>query len=174
MKSLRTFPIVLVFGILLFSGMKCKKETLDQDGLPKFSQIGAMVFACKLNGVNWISSKKTGDIVGGVNEDLISFRGTKYDNNYEIFEIQINKPGSNTSFKLNDQSNQFALYITDKICQNSSGNNTNRSKSSDGEVLFTKIDKINKIISGTFRFDVPTEKCGNLKITEGRFDIQYY
>lgn len=172
MKLFKPIFLFFVSGILLITCMKCKKETLDPDVLPKVSQIGAMVFACKVNGVNWISSKKSGDIIGAAIDDLISLRGTKYDNNYEIFEIQIHTPGNNTNFRLNDQSDQFALYITDKLCNNSSVGNGNRFKSADGEVLFTKVDKINKIISGSFWFDIPTDKCGNLKITEGRFDIK--
>lgn len=176
MKTLKSIYLLLVLSILLFSGMKCKKETLDPNGLPKATQTGAMVFACKVNGVNWISSKKSSDIGGGVSTNMLSVVGA--DDTSEFFgsfEIQIKSPGKNTNFRLNGLDDRFVVYRTIKDCFSITGGyGSAQAKSTDGEVIFTKIDQINKIISGTFWFDMPTDKCGILKITEGRFDIKYY
>lgn len=42
-----------------------------------------------------------------------------------------------------------------------------------GEMTFTKFDKSNYIVSGTFEFDIVTEGCDTLHVTDGRFDISY-
>jgi hypothetical protein len=44
----------------------------------------------------------------------------------------------------------------------------------DGELALTKLDKINKIASGTFNCIIPIPNCDTLKVTDGRFDIKYY
>lgn len=43
----------------------------------------------------------------------------------------------------------------------------------EGSVLFTKIDTENFIISGTFEFSTKKDGCQDIKITHGRFDLQY-
>jgi len=42
-----------------------------------------------------------------------------------------------------------------------------------GYILFSKIDRINYIISGTFEFSTATNDCDTVRITDGRFDLQY-
>jgi hypothetical protein len=42
-----------------------------------------------------------------------------------------------------------------------------------GAIIFTKIDTVNFIISGTFEFSTVTENCENINITNGRFDLKY-
>ena len=43
----------------------------------------------------------------------------------------------------------------------------------DGSIMFSKIDRTNFIVSGFFDFSTVTESCDTLRITEGRFDLQY-
>jgi hypothetical protein len=43
----------------------------------------------------------------------------------------------------------------------------------EGTLTFSKIDRINYIISGTFEFSTVTQGCDTIRITEGRFDMQY-
>ncbi|WP_345949996.1 hypothetical protein ABDD95_00795 [Mucilaginibacter sp. PAMB04274] len=76
-------------------------------------------------------------------------------------------------YRLNDPiSGHLATYKTDRDCF-TVVSFTNRADSSDGEVSFTRIDKANRILSGTLWCNIPTEKCGVIKITDGRFDILY-
>jgi hypothetical protein len=42
-----------------------------------------------------------------------------------------------------------------------------------GELRITKLDEINQIAAGTFWFNVVNEKGDIVKVTEGRFDMQY-
>jgi hypothetical protein len=39
--------------------------------------------------------------------------------------------------------------------------------------FFSKIDRTNYILSGTFEFSAVTENCDTVKITDGRFDVHY-
>jgi len=43
----------------------------------------------------------------------------------------------------------------------------------EGYVNFSKIDKINYIVSGTFEFSTVTDDCETINITNGRFDMRY-
>ncbi len=43
----------------------------------------------------------------------------------------------------------------------------------EGNLIFTKIDQTNYIISGTFEFSTVTEDCETVIVTNGRFDMQY-
>jgi hypothetical protein len=54
------------------------------------------------------------------------------------------------------------------------GYGVGRGKSFQGELKLSKVDVSNKIISGTFWFNIKTDFCDTLKITDGRFDIKYY
>ncbi|WP_418602422.1 hypothetical protein [Hwangdonia sp.] len=42
-----------------------------------------------------------------------------------------------------------------------------------GNLIFSKIDRVNYFISGTFSFSTITNNCEDIKITEGRFDMKY-
>ena len=75
---------------------------------------------------------------------------------------------------LNDTLNQFALFSTNKGCFSVAGYGTGKGKSYEGSISFSKIDESNKILSGTFWFNIKTDYCDTLKITDGRFDIRYY
>jgi len=157
--------------------MQCEKENLlDEDGLPKATQTGAMVFACKVNGENWMPQKKR-DIDGGFYEDKLHIKGSVISSNwFERFEIEIKKPENRMKFRLNNEVDEgVALFISDKTCFSAIyGDGVGYSQSTDGEIVFTRIDTEKKILSGTFWFDIPADKCGVLKVTHGRFDVRYY
>ncbi|RWU07374.1 hypothetical protein [Pedobacter chitinilyticus] len=176
MKILQPILSPLAICFILLTSLSCKKRNnLDADGLPKATQTGVIMFACKVNGINWIATKKM-NIDGGFYKDILRIKGSVIlSDSFERFEIQIKSLGNNTSFRLNGTDGRFALYVTDKNCSIVTGGyGISESKSTDGEVIFTRIDTDKKIISGTFWCDIPTDKCGVLKITHGRFDIRYY
>jgi|GEM_PF-1181570 len=51
--------------------MKCKKDdNLDENGLPKATQTGAMLFACKVNGEKWVARRSIYDVGGLVKTTL--------------------------------------------------------------------------------------------------------
>ncbi|WP_192346170.1 DUF6252 family protein [Algoriphagus sp. Y33] len=43
----------------------------------------------------------------------------------------------------------------------------------EGKINFSRIDRTNFVISGTFEFSASNEACDTVRMTNGRFDIQY-
>ncbi|MBK0383655.1 hypothetical protein I5M32_11865 [Pedobacter sp. SD-b] len=177
LKFQKSIFFLLILSFLLTTGMKCKKENnLDPDGLPKATQTGANVFACKVNGENWIAENDSYHLSAVFKHDTLNLKGalkSKFEDFYiKIFNTEI-KEG--VKYHLDDSQNSYAYYLTNQNCfSDVSGYGVGSAKSLDGQVIFTKVDNIKKILSGTFWFNIPTDKCGELKITNGRFDIRYY
>lgn len=176
MKKITFLNILSLLCAVLFMDMKCKKEPqVDPDGLPTATKTGAMIFACKINGENWISKKSVHSLGGGINNDIVAIHGvndSREAGDFETLDIQIDKVSTEMLYKLDNPDGRFATYTTNRKCfdvVSSSG----RAKSSTGEVNLTRIDRSNRIISGTFWCDIPTEECGTIEITKGRFDIRF-
>ena len=97
--------------------------------------------------------------------------GGRIDNlEYEI-ELILNKPiETNITYPLTNFLDNQAEYITKEeniICYYDFENTFS------GKVNFSKIDRINFIISGKFEFSTVTQDCDTIRITDGRFDMQY-
>lgn len=43
----------------------------------------------------------------------------------------------------------------------------------DGYIHFSKVDRVNHIASGTFQYSTVTQDCDTIRVTDGRFDMQY-
>lgn len=118
---------------------------------------------------------------GGVMGDTLSAFGTTQLNDGRIESLEVLLLGSYHDnvkhYSLNDTISAYAVYTkssaTDCFSVFSLGYGKNVYKKVVGGFLtITKADKVNNIVSGTFSFDVPTDYCGTLQITEGRFDIK--
>ena len=175
MKPFNGALFTLLLVSIAFAGCKKKTEsTTDPNGLPKAGQTGAMIFACKINGANWISNKSVNSIGGSAASEIVSVHGindSRNDGFLERLDIQVAGAVAGATYKLNDPAAKFATYTTNLGCSVSPG--MGQIKSADGEITFTKIDKLHRIISGVFTCIMLTEKCGQVEITEGRFDISY-
>ncbi len=76
---MKTFKFILsaFLIITLFTFNQCKKDkTTDPApdnpyGLPNATQIGANMFACRVNGVNWISKTDIYHLGGGIKNDTV-------------------------------------------------------------------------------------------------------
>lgn len=173
--------IFFAFVILLcFSA--CKKTI---ENLPEPTQTGANTFGCKLNGENWGPLKAgilpTAPILearfGGTNAVFINARNfsrTPTETEMEIYVANITGPGT---YDLNQntevspgQTASYAYYekrnlnIEDQWITGSAAA---------GQVVITKFDVTNRIVSGTFQFTA-NAKYGSaaINVTEGRFDVK--
>jgi len=146
--------------------------------LPLATQTGANIFACRVNGAAWISKTGSFNLGGGLTNDTLYVHGSNPESAsyYELFNIAIaGLVIGNNFYLLNDTSRYFAEFSTNKPCFiNSSGFGVGSGKSYNGQVSLTKVDTVQKILSGTFWFNIKTDFCDTLKITDGRFDIRYY
>ncbi len=116
MRSFKHIIIISILTVLLFSQCKKNQAKLD-DGLPKATQIGANIFACKVNGENWISKKSSGRLGGGISNDTFFIYGSNPQTThyYERFDIRNNHFSNNLSkFMLTDTIISYVLFSTNK------------------------------------------------------------
>src|ERR1035437_7438325 len=174
-KMKKLIQIIFVTIIFLSS---CKKD------LPPATQTGANTFGMYVNGVLWIPtapcalcpsgsasiqfynslakgllavSAKKGD------EELFFYVNTHYAiGNYPINKIFYNAPMQDSCYYYTRYSINSNCYSYRLIDSTKSGIN------------ITKLDTINKIVSGTFFMTLSNFQGGQMNITEGRFDGKYY
>jgi hypothetical protein len=174
MKKLHLYNLLT---LLLFSFSNCKKAGSNSDnpyGLPNATQKGLRVFACRINGFNRIANPSSSSMNGYVTSDSLAVGGEFGDANY--FErvgftvygnVKINFP-----YALTDSVQTKFLYGTDSTCFGVSSNLTFVNHAY-GSVIFTRLDSVNRVISGTFSFKAPVLGCDTLDFTDGRFDVGY-
>ena len=155
----------------------CKKskdpEPDNPYGLPNATQEGKNIFACRVNGENWIAEKKFSYSIEVVWKDtFMVIRGIKTSDMYMII-LNNEHITKNKTYSLDDTLKCYADFSsTESNCFNSDGSRS--AKSYEGELTLTKVDTVNRILSGTFWFNILTDYCDTMKVTDGRFDIRYY
>lgn len=163
MRKLYLFIIPLLGWIVLSSTSCCTNDdnssTNPIDQLPPATQTGKNTFGFLINGelVAIINTSKMSAIYQG---GFIQFgAGGVYLRREDPFVV-------NTEYSLIGK----ARYVEDEG-QNSCYYDVD--DSFEGHVIFTKIDKVNYIVSGTFEFSTVTDNCEPIRITNGRFDMKY-
>lgn len=160
---------LLLIPILYFSlATSCKKE----DDLPKATQTGAGIFAARINGevfnvkASLFSPESifAGNYTGENARFLLEGRNFSAD---PSIHINITVKGNITPQKY-ELDGDHATGVLEYRYPNSiySTNRSNR-----GEIIFTRVDHVNHIYSGTFEFNAINEEGIQKKITDGRFDV---
>lgn len=180
----RTTLLVLLSSTFLLNA-KCKKDRLEPPTvLPPITQNGANTFGCKVNGEVWVPFAKCGFGSNPCGE-LVADIARTFQNHLPL-EIHIGagqqkRDNSSTAFSIQTKTNQSIYSIgnkTDSITINFRKN--------DGSLYYnynyynkpekfeiTKLDTINKIISGTFELTLYASLTDSLRITEGRYDVKF-
>ena len=173
--------IGLLLCLISFSGMKCEKDEL---GLPPITQTGANRVGFLLNGQPWtpkghvgVSANLSINVDFGYNNGVFSIRAYRYDSitkKQEYFGIgmrdSLNYYTPPFSLALTNKGlNRF--YFSDDFCTMFSSDTDAYSA---GKLTISKLDKINKIIAGTFNATLYKPGCADtIRITDGRFDMSY-
>lgn len=165
MKRLSTTYLLLFCGLVFIAS--CSKELSYENKPTGPGTNTAGDFRAKIDGVQWeaAASTKGANILAG----FINIVGISSDGKQLSITINDTIPGTyllnQTTFSVasyadNASSNTFA-FSTDQGADTSQGG---------GSVTITEIDKTNKTISGTFRFNVYRDQDSSKKvITEGVF-----
>ena len=174
----RYLPYYLL-TLCMFSFSDCKKDKRSQPdnpyGLPNATHNGSMIFAWRVNGQNQIVasdlySQKKGKITKDSTTVFSSF-GNAYYFGVLTFVVygnaMIQKP-----YDLSNPVQTKFIYGTDSTCMGISSTVTAINEAL-GTLTFTKLDSLNKIISGNFSFKIPVPGCDTLNFTDGRFDVGY-
>lgn len=187
MKNTSTLFILLI--ILLTNSCSCKKEVSDPlSSLPPETHTGANTFGCLINGNAFIPD---GPSLFGPSTLKCAYQ---YINKGYYFQLSANNQSSNPedfysigigtdSLKIRENG---AYQLTNINIPNLAfgGYNhytiqnlyTKPSYTTDkdpGNLTITKFDSIHQVVSGTFWFNVISERGDTIKITKGRFDMQY-
>ncbi len=171
MKTLKKLLLALLLGSL---SLACKKEKEKQN---QPTQTGANTIYAKINGTPW--QKKTcwscigggsGLIVSYDNRTNFSVKGQNNDQKISL-SIFLRSLSAIGIYELSSSD----LNSADLINTTSSDNRLTTTKISKGIVTITKLDLVNKIISGTFEFiaQVENNPSNTIKVTDGWFDITY-
>jgi hypothetical protein len=157
---LKTTSLLLAFTItLLFYNCDILNDDNNTPQLPEATQSGKGTFAFKVNDeiVNITNTSKQTAIF---QQEQLQFGAGGV---YIILgnPLEINKSYDITGFaRYNVNPNALSCYYDFEY-------------SYEGNVFFTKIDRTNYIISGTFEFSTNNDDCEDIKITEGVFDMKY-
>lgn len=165
MKTLKISLLLLTFFLAA-----CKKEKLTKE-----TQIGANTFSCKINGKVYVAKNEL--FSKGIT--VLLLKGRLLDTHDLGIEIVLYN-GDKSDYTIDvDLFNMIspATYIIDNVNSRAGmfDRKTNDYKANKGQIIITKFDQINRIISGRFEFNMVNEKDNShiLSITEGRFDLKY-
>jgi len=154
------------------------------------------MFACRINGNNWILQKLNSYKLGTTystsnNRDTLAFWASgSPDTILNLIRFSIySKIKQGITYRLNDTTKAMATTLKlNAACGPSSGYGGSQwSKVTDGSVTISKFSgtysipaccshgdyDANSIIAGTFSFVIAIPGCDSIKVTDGRFDINY-
>jgi hypothetical protein len=142
------------------------------DGLPEPTKEGANTFGCLLDGERF--APYTGDfknpaLVAWYKENNFRIICSDYKRHDASIVLHINNFNGKGKYQLMEESSDAYSYLRTMDNLNAYFTNFNNS----GFLEITKFDPGNKIISGTFHFNVLGPDSNIIKITKGRFDIIY-
>lgn len=175
-------PVLLIFAILSTS-LKCNKDKdTPPDILPPITQEGKNTFGCKINGEVWVPYYKcggTGNPCGELYSDMFKLSqnqvpleihiaaGQRVNNIESYFSLE--SPLFNGIFTTGNKIDSIDFEYRKGLIQY----NEIPGMGATNNIIITKLDTINKIISGTFGAVLYKSLTDSVKITEGRFDLKF-
>jgi len=181
------FFLFIILFVFLFC-TSCKKNR-PSNVLPPITQIGANTFGCKINGQVWVPHYQCDSYCMGCVELADNIRPVYSTSMFPLrFSMQAGKseapysgifsigPASLRGLTMEDLSyiykvgNVFDSLGIDFITN--SGYYTPPNGDPNNIFQITKLDTVNKIISGIFSFTLYSSFTDSVVITDGRFDLQ--
>ena len=171
---------ILIGCLSLFLLVACNKEVEE---LPAATQTGANTFGAKVDGKIWVPSKfgvlPADDLLqarfNAPNSLLIKAKNFASSPTETEFEIQIAGVTGTGTYLLNTNVTKptaasYGYYVKRRFTPE---NEWITSATHTGSVTITKLDTVNKIVSGAFQFNaLDLYSTQTLSVTEGRFDIK--
>jgi len=175
----------------------CLKSLLQSEEvkkLPKATTTGANIFGCKVNGKSWIPDGSHDLFVSipALSAHIYQSQGRKFfyisarkdpsilnkeedsydDMDFDVIlpanpgEVIINETCSNCGLACPYSSLRFFVKgLTSGACYMTNSIHT-------GKIQFSRIDTLNRIVSGTFEFSAIDNNTGKtMNVTDGRFDV---
>ena len=187
-KPISKMWLLYVCLLACLGGCKQCTEAPTPTKLPDATQTGANTFGCMLNGNLWVAQGSS----SGFNPAQRPNPYLYYDATYEGGQLDVSgsivlndKSQSNIGitginirdvgkYSLSNSKREVAFSYADIVNVIKYYNDGYEGDIANGELTITKLDKINKIVSGTFYITIEKPKLGKkIVITDGRFDIKY-
>lgn len=169
--------LLTFFLILLLSQCdRCKEEVkpvAEIDKLPPATQSGKFTFGCLVNGKAFMQTNSI-KMVGIYQGGFIQFGADDIIDGFtEQIHIVIPDPIEiNKRYDLAKNTNGKARFIRYSSINNSTCY-YDLDNTLSGHVIFTRLDRQKFIVSGKFEFTTSLPGCDTIRITDGRFDMQY-
>lgn len=174
----------IIFALLtlfVFCFAKCEKDKPDSNGLPPVTQEGKNTLGFLLNGKPWTPKGFNGTANLSIDFDPGIENGVFGISAYRIISNDIREYfGIGIKDSLNFYKAPFTLALTNTSLYRFyySNNNctffsTDSNTHVSGVLSITKVDRINRIISGTFNATLSKSGCESIEISNGRFDMKF-
>jgi hypothetical protein len=148
------------------------KPLTELEKLPPITQAGKNTFGCLVNGKAWVAPTQN-DALAFYQQGTLSISGLRHLPTFENIELIVidNSLSILTGeYPLNQLAQEplsFASFFSSASCFYEEENTLT------GKLTITKIDDVNRVVSGTFEFTTELPNCERIVITHGRFDINY-
>jgi hypothetical protein len=183
-KYFFTTTTAMLLLLTLMTLTYCRKDDPPQDcppDLPCATQTGANTFGCYIDGVPWVA-KVEPDVLdpsahplevsydetgyGGFSNNRVKIQAHYYEvGKIDFFSIWLRPVKDIGVFK-------FEGFPSDDISFRFSSKFHYIDTTFNHRFYFSKLDTLNRILSGTFNFTVVGTN-DTIKITDGRFDVKY-
>jgi hypothetical protein len=163
--------LLVTWGFLMVASCKPK-----EDALPAPTTDGLNTFGCKINGKVWVANGIRNDQGPAAKAIEVEFRQLSATSFYLFIHtnastedrVQLTLPKGviGTNMLTNRYNDPFAIYYDNQFRL------FNTIESNPGKLVITRLDTLNRIVSGTFEFDgqyIVSKEI--VHVTEGRFDI---
>jgi hypothetical protein len=185
MKTKQLLLPILLLAFIMLTANCCEKDD-EPSQLPPITQTGEETFGCMINGELWLPH---GSFPSPATWVKLSVESTKLP--YRFWQIETGQgAASSTGFHITENiMKEGTIPLLDKSTENKDsviyawhysktlgvepGKNLFEVESIEsGELTITKLDTINRIISGTFYFDAYNPDGLKVEVREGRFDLK--
>jgi hypothetical protein len=183
MKTKQLLLPILLLAFIMLTANCCEKDD-DPPQLPPITQTGEETFGCMVNGELWLPHGSFSRPATWVKLSVESINLP-----YRFWQISAEQGGgSSVYFRITENiMKEGTIPLLDKSTENKDsviyasfysttvepGKTLFEVKSIEsGELIISKLDTINRIISGTFYFDAYNPDGLKIEVREGRFDLK--
>ena len=177
---MKSQTLIYFLFIILICTAACKKHKTNKpvDKLPPGTQTGANTLGFLLNGEAWSPHGFNGtanlsiDVDFGFNDGVFGIAAYRTTSGEHIgFGIKDSLAFIKIPITLNlNKTSLYQFGISTNYCSIDYYDSTVYRS---GSLTITKLDKSDRIISGTFSAILYKKDCDTLKITDGRFDMKF-
>ncbi|WP_026955752.1 DUF6252 family protein [Algoriphagus vanfongensis] len=172
----RILSIFLIFTVCtacdLNSLWKDIKPKSELEKLPPITQTGENTFGCLTNGKAMVANNSlyvTAIYQGGILQ--IGGQMDKSDTSQSVRILVLDPIVVGETYDLKNEVTggkaKFLRYKDVHECRYEAEHIF------EGKITYSKIDRTNFVVSGTFEFSASNETCDTVRVADGRFDIQY-